>query len=214
LLDFAKNNQTDLLTKTLKDLKRPMLESYFETKVSNILKSVIDLFPEKLIELKLQCENSRVSKNTLKVLDAILPHLIRNAVDHGIESVEERVENNKSKIAELVVSMNAIDNFFELTVCDDGRGVDTKRLCERVIENKIMTSEEIQNLEELEKLMLIFTPGLSTASAITQISGRGVGMDAVYQAVKDVEGEIEVSSILGKETKFLIKLPLEMDEAI
>lgn len=210
LLEFAKNKQNDLLTNTLKDLKLPLLESYFETKVSNILKSVVKNFPEKLVELKLECEDSRVSKNTLKVLDAILPHLIRNAIDHGIESVDSRVANGKSKIAELVVSMKIVGKYFELIIQDNGRGVDVKGLCEKVVENKIMSPVEIKKLDEDDKLMLIFTPGLSTATKITQISGRGVGMDAVHQTVKNAGGIIKVSSVLGKETKFMIKLPLEV----
>jgi len=150
-----------------------------------------------------------------RLQDALL-HLLRNSMDHGIERSEERVQAGKPEMGLLQLSFFSEneDGGIEgkaklgLELSDDGRGIDTRLLVLKAIERKLLTLEESEKMDESSKLQLIFIPGLSTAAEVTQVSGRGVGMDVVRTVVDRLGGSIQVVSDKGKGTKIRVELPL------
>lgn len=168
----------------------------------------IALQKQKKIKLVTAGENTEVDKKVLDALSGAMLHLVRNACDHGIESPQERVASGKSE--EGTVSLKAWHkgSFVYLEVSDDGRGLDPEKILKKaqelglVAEGASPTKEEIFNL--------IFQPGFSTADSVSEISGRGVGMDAVKAAVEELHGSVEIRSIFGKGTSFTLKVPVRL----
>lgn len=136
-----------------------------------------------------------------------LSHLIRNSIDHGIEIPSQR--GSKSTKGKVTIDCGMGRGHWYLRVEDDGRGIDTDKVIQKSLELKLITGEQVSVMTEREKQRLIFADGLSTAEAVTYISGRGVGMSAVLDSVRAVNGTIEVSSQLGKGTVFMITVPLD-----
>lgn len=151
------------------------------------------------------CAN--ITPESLNVIFGALAHLVRNAVDHAIETPEERSAQNKLPRGAIKIEFTKTENDFHLTVADDGRGVDAKKVKTCAIGKKIISSDG--DLSEKETLDLIFLPEFSTRSTLTEISGRGVGLDAVKTAVEKIGGKITVESAPGKGTVFEIFLPRE-----
>jgi CheY-specific phosphatase CheX/signal transduction histidine kinase len=144
-----------------------------------------------------------------------LVHIFRNSVDHGIESDDERIENNKEEMANIKCNIVDLSNSFSIEISDNGRGIDLKALENKVINEGLFTEEEFNELEFKEKLQLIYRHGITTKEKATYVSGRGVGMAAVKQIVEDCNGNIEVESLENKGTKFIITLPkLEEKEVV
>ncbi|MBN1601367.1 MAG: HAMP domain-containing protein [Chitinispirillaceae bacterium] len=137
--------------------------------------------------------------------DAIL-HLMRNAVDHGIEEPEVREEMGKG-IGRIKLEYSKNDRQKVILISDDGRGIDTEKLVEKSIQKGIIKTEDLQSMTEQDKLMLMFHAGISTADAITDTSGRGVGMNVVKEKIEGLGGKIEINTRLGKGTTFTIILP-------
>ena len=126
-----------------------------------------------------------------------LTHIIRNAVDHGIETPPERLKGGKREIGILSVSARQSGNQILIDIQDDGRGIDGKKLVEKAIAAKVIAKSEAAELTSREQLALIFEAGLSTAKEVTAISGRGVGMDVVRSNIERIGGVVEVDSALG-----------------
>ncbi|HXG83814.1 MAG TPA: ATP-binding protein [Pyrinomonadaceae bacterium] len=143
----------------------------------------------------------------LKIIFDALLHLVRNAIDHGIETPTERTAQNKKARARIKIQFSTDANNFYLKVSDDGRGIDTEKIRAKAIEKNLIGASE--NLPEQSLEDLIFAPEFSTAERITQISGRGVGLDAVKDAVEKTGGKITVKSEKEKGTTFEIFLPKE-----
>ncbi|MCP5396368.1 MAG: chemotaxis protein CheA [Sphingomonadaceae bacterium] len=139
-----------------------------------------------------------------------LTHIIRNAVDHGFETPAERIAASKREIGLLHISARQSGNRILIAISDDGRGIDTGRLADKAVASKVASPAEIAAMSETEKLALIFEPGISTAAAVTSISGRGVGMDVVRANIERVGGSIDVTSTPGKGTRILLSLPLTL----
>jgi two-component system chemotaxis sensor kinase CheA len=137
-------------------------------------------------------------------------HLVRNAVDHGIDPVDERVAAGKP--ARGTVFLNAYHQGAQVVieVRDDGRGMDTNKLRAQAVEKAILKQDEATRLNEQEALNLIFKPGFSTAAAVTEVSGRGVGMDVVRSAMGKLKGTVHVSTQLGKGTTIQLRAPLTL----
>jgi signal transduction histidine kinase/HAMP domain-containing protein len=139
-------------------------------------------------------------------IDEILIHLIRNAVDHGIEEPEIRVELNKG-VGRIRFEYRKTKEKRVVLLSDDGRGIDTDKLVEKSIQKGIITSKMVPLLSDEEKINLIFHPGISTSDKITDISGRGIGMNVVFEKMKLLGGNTEIKSRLGKGTTFILTIP-------
>ena len=162
------------------------------------------------IALELSGQNTDLDKGILDALAEPLAHLVRNAADHGIETAAERRSAGKPARGTIHLDSYHEGDQVVIEVSDDGRGLDRRKIVERTIERGILTAEEAARLSEFEVLHLIFTPGLSTADHVTEISGRGVGLDVVQAALSNLKGAIELESDPGKGTKFRLMVPLTL----
>jgi two-component system chemotaxis sensor kinase CheA len=162
------------------------------------------------IGLELSGQNTDLDKSILDALAEPLAHLVRNAADHGIESAAERQAAGKPARGTIHLDSYHEGDQVVIEVSDDGRGLDRQKIVDRTIERGILTSEEASRLSESAAFHLIFTPGLSTSDEITEISGRGVGLDVVQSALSNLKGAIELESDPGKGTKFRLLVPLTL----
>jgi two-component system sensor histidine kinase and response regulator WspE len=164
----------------------------------------------KQVRLEVVGESAQVDRDILQKLDAPLGHLLRNAVDHGVEKPNER--RAVGKPAEAVVRLEARHSagMLQITVSDDGGGIDLDKLRQTVIARKLTTEETAEKLSEAELLEFLFLPGFTMRDVVTDVSGRGVGLDVVQDMLKQVRGTIRVSSQLGKGTRFQLQLPLTL----
>jgi len=162
------------------------------------------------VKLEIFGEATQVDRDILVKLDAPLGHLLRNAVDHGIEPLEERQAAGKP--AEGVVRLEARHSAgaLQIIVSDDGRGVDLDKTREIVVKRKLIDREAAGTLSEAELLEFLFLPGFTVKSTVTEISGRGVGLDVVQDMVKQVRGTVRISSQSGQGARFLLQLPVTL----
>jgi chemotaxis protein histidine kinase CheA len=160
---------------------------------------------DKQVEFEIKGGDVLVDERCISPVLRTLAHLLRNALDHGIEVADER--GDKPPLGKLELCIEEDPVTWRVKVVDDGRGIDTERLGAKVIERALLTSDELARMSEEEKLRLIFLDGVSTAQAATEISGRGVGMAAVLDAVQHVRGDIHVSSRVGAGTTITISVP-------
>ncbi len=148
-----------------------------------------------------------------RILDGLkgpLVHLIRNAVDHGLETPEERDAKGKHKEGALVIRAEQQGNLLFLEVSDDGRGVDPEKIREQAAKRQLFSREELKAMGEVQLRQILFHSGFSTKEEVTSISGRGVGLDAVKTAVQDMKGTVEITSKPGQGTRFILTLPVEL----
>ena len=165
---------------------------------------------DKEVGLAVSGQETDLDKSILDVLAEPMAHLVRNAVDHGIELPADRIAAGKPAQGTLRLNAYHQGNQVVIEVSDDGKGIDVKKVVARAIERRIISQDEANRLSETEALQLIFHPGLSTAEEVTAISGRGVGMDVVKTVIDRLKGNIEIRTKLGQGTTFLLKVPLTM----
>ncbi len=165
---------------------------------------------KKQIELAMAGEKTELDKSILDVIGEPLIHLVRNAADHGIELPDERERAGKPRTGKITLGAFHEANQIVITVSDDGAGIDPELLRKKAVEKGIKTREEAARLSDEEVNDLIFCSGFSTAEAVTDISGRGVGMDIVRTTVESLKGRIEVRSRIGEGTTFTLRLPLTL----
>jgi chemosensory pili system protein ChpA (sensor histidine kinase/response regulator) len=149
-----------------------------------------------------------MDRSVLDQIAAPLEHLLRNAVAHGIETRAERIARGKSEIGEILLSLTQEGNEIILTLSDDGAGLDYARIRQRAVGAGLIGADEAADEAHLAEL--VFTPGFSTAQALSQVAGRGVGMDAVKAEIASLGGRIEIESAEGQGTKFRLLLPLTL----
>jgi two-component system chemotaxis sensor kinase CheA len=164
----------------------------------------------KEVELLIYGEETEVDKSVIESIHDPLVHLIRNAIDHGIETPQERKAVGKPEKGKVILRAEHEGNFIVITVEDDGRGIDPERVRRKAVEKKIITEQEASSISDRDALNLIFLPGFSTAGKVTNVSGRGVGLDVVKANITKLNGMIDVQSTLGQGTKFILKLPLTL----
>lgn len=164
----------------------------------------------KKIELDVGGEDTLLDRSILDILSDPLMHLVRNAIDHGIEEEEERIRSNKGQTGNVSIKASYKSGEVHIAVTDDGKGINADYLKEVCIRKGFMTKEETDNLSLQESLQLIFLPGFSGAKKVTETSGRGVGMDVVKAAINGVGGEIEIQTEVGVGTTFTMRLPLSL----
>ncbi len=161
----------------------------------------------KKVELIIEGHDTELDRTILDEISDPLVHLVRNAVDHGIEYPEERKLAGKSEVGKIIISARRERNNVIIEIEDDGRGLDTEKIKQKAIEKGLISPSEVESLSEEDLKMLIFTPGFSTKDTVTEISGRGVGMDVVKTKVEKLGGNIKLFSEKGKGTKIRITLP-------
>ncbi len=162
------------------------------------------------VALSITGESTGLDKSILEPLSEPITHLIRNCVDHGIEPPEERIAAGKPARGTIRLSARHEGNHVVIEVGDDGRGIDRDRIVERAIELGFVTPEEAAQLTDMEALGLIFIQGFTMLREVTQISGRGVGMDVVKTGLEKLKGSVNVLTTVGKGTTFLLQLPLTL----
>ena len=162
------------------------------------------------VELALLGEETEVDKTMIEDLADPLIHLIRNAVDHGVEAPDERVLAGKPEKSVVRLEARQEGDHIVLIVADDGRGMSAERIRAKAIEKNIISEEEANTLDDRQSLNLIFLPGFSTMSQASAVSGRGVGMDVVKTNIQKLNGSIEIRSEPGKGSVFIISLPLTL----
>ncbi len=155
-------------------------------------------------------KSTEVDRDILEKLDAPLNHLLRNAVDHGIETPEERLVAGKPETAKLRLEAVHRSGMLMITVSDDGRGIDLNRLRQKILQKGLATADMVDKLTEPELMDFLFLPGFSTANNVTEISGRGVGLDVVRNMVHEVGGVVRAVSRPGEGLSFHLELPLTL----
>ncbi len=164
----------------------------------------------KKIELKMSGEETEVDKTVSEDIGDPLVHILRNSVDHGLEPPEERKKARKPEVG--VIELNAYHegNTIVIECKDDGRGIDPKKVQKKAVEKGLLTAAEAEKLTDSESYDLLFKPGFSTAEKVTNISGRGVGMDVVKTNIQKLSGIISINSEVGKGTTIKLQLPLTL----
>jgi two-component system chemotaxis sensor kinase CheA len=165
---------------------------------------------DKQVDLEIKGEDTELDKMVIEKISDPMIHIIRNAIDHGIESSSERKRIGKPVTAKLTIEAYHESNNVVIEVTDDGRGIDPDKIRAKAIDSKLMEQIEIDNLADREITSLIMKPGFSTATSVTHTSGRGVGMDVVKKNIEKLNGTIEIDSIPGTETRIRIKIPLTL----
>lgn len=162
----------------------------------------------KVVRLDIHGENTRVDRDILEKLEAPISHLITNAIDHGIETPEERIAAGKPPEARLRLFGRHENGRLVISVRDDGRGIDPEKLRQRVVARNLVSAETAAGLSETELLEFLFLPGFSTRDAVNAVSGRGVGLNVVQSMVQEAGGSVIVSSEPGFGTVFRMTLPV------
>ncbi|EEX91758.1 chemotaxis protein CheA [Vibrio orientalis CIP 102891 = ATCC 33934] len=162
------------------------------------------------ITLEMRGEDTDLDKNLVEALADPLIHLVRNSVDHGIEMPDARVASGKSRTGKVILSASQEGDHIELAIVDDGGGMDPDKLRGIAVKRGIMDEDAASRLTDKECFNLIFMPGFSSKEQISDISGRGVGMDVVKTAINTLNGSIDIDSEMGKGTKITIKVPLTL----
>ncbi len=164
----------------------------------------------KKVELKIEGLNTQVDRDILERLEAPLNHLLRNALDHGIETPEVRAGSGKPETATLCLSASHSAGMLTIHVTDDGAGIEMEQLRERIVARNLVSEAMSRDLSDAELLEFLFLPGFSTREEVTEISGRGVGLDVVHSTVHQMRGVVHAESVYGKGTGFHLQLPLTL----
>ncbi len=164
----------------------------------------------KLVIVKIDGETTELDRNIIEAIYDPLVHIVRNAVDHGIEDTNKRKELGKKTTGTINISAEHKGNGIDIIVQDDGGGINKDSILAKALEKDLISEDQSHHLTDNEIYNLMFEPGFSTAEKVTEVSGRGVGLDVVKKNIEEIKGRIEISSELGKGSSFIIKLPLTL----
>jgi two-component system chemotaxis sensor kinase CheA len=165
---------------------------------------------DKDIQLDIQGKEVALDRSLIEGLSDPLTHMVRNAVDHGIETPEVRLRARKKGQGTIRIEARHEAGQVVVEISDDGKGIDPNRVAETALRKGLITAEKLRGMSEQDKMALVLLPGLSTADKVTDLSGRGVGMDVVKTNLERLGGKIEITSVIGKGSTFRIKLPLTL----
>ena len=184
------------------------------------IESVVNKFPrmirdltkklDKKMELYMTGEDTELDRTVIDEIGDPLMHLLRNSADHGLESNEERIKAGKPEVGSIFLDAYQDGNNVVIEVRDDGRGIDLEKVKNKALEKGAITEEQAETMTENDILGLLFRPSFSTAEKITDVSGRGVGLDVVKSKIEGLGGEIECKTVLGEGSVFTIRLPLTL----
>jgi two-component system chemotaxis sensor kinase CheA len=195
--------QTDIMTTRMQPVGSVL--SKFERVVRDLSRQ-----QGKNIKLSITGKETELDKTLLEAIRDPLTHLIRNSVDHGVEVPERRVSNGKPEQGSISIRAYHEGGQVTIEIADDGNGIDPEKILAKAISKEIITAERGKSLSKKQILNLVFTPGFSTAEQVTNISGRGVGMDVVKSNIEKIGGSVDVSSKVGEGTVFKLKIPLTL----
>lgn len=206
------------------DTKLNLIVNQLENMVKNIrvlpLATIFHMFPRmirdisndtgKQIELLISGSETSADKKIIEEIKSPLIHIIRNSIDHGIETPDERVAQGKSPVGKIHLHAKNLENKIVIEITDDGRGIDLEKIKQRAIDKKLITPKECSYLTDEQVMNMIFWSGFSTGDTVTEISGRGVGLDIVQTKIAQLNGKVKVFSLVGRGTKISIELPVSM----
>jgi two-component system, chemotaxis family, sensor kinase CheA len=197
----------DLQTSVMKTRMQPIKKVFgrFPRVVRDLARNL-----KKEINLELQGEETDLDKNLVEALADPLVHLVRNSVDHGIELPGDREANGKSRVGKVILAAEQEGDHILLSITDDGGGMDPNALKDRAVEKGVLDEDAAARLSDSEAFALIFAPGFSTKEEISDVSGRGVGMDVVKTKIAQLNGSIDIESQVGEGTRIIIKVPLTL----
>jgi two-component system, chemotaxis family, sensor kinase CheA len=197
----------DLQTSVMKTRMQPIKKVFgrFPRVVRDLARSL-----RKEINLELVGEETDLDKNLVEALADPLVHLVRNSVDHGIEFPDDREAKGKPRIGQVILAAEQEGDHILLSISDDGNGMDPVKLRRIAVEKGMFDEDTANRLSDTEAYNLIFAPGFSTKKEISDVSGRGVGMDVVKTKIAQLNGSVDIYSELGKGTRFVIKVPLTL----
>ena len=197
----------DLQTSVMKTRMQPIKKVFgrFPRVVRDLARNL-----KKEVTLELRGEDTDLDKNLVEALADPLVHLVRNSVDHGVEQPEERAAAGKPRNGTVTLSAEQEGDHILLSIKDDGKGMDPKKLQQIAVDKGVMDQDAAERLSDTESFNLIFAPGFSTKSEISDISGRGVGMDVVKTKINQLNGSIHIDSEIGRGTLIQIKVPLTL----
>ena len=164
----------------------------------------------KQVSLRIEGADTELDRTLIEAIKDPMTHLVRNAIDHGIESPDERQRAGKSAEGTLLLHAYHEGGQVNIEISDDGKGIDVKQVARRACERGLITAEQEDSMTEREKLGLIFAPGFSTVEEVTNISGRGVGMDVVKSHIERINGIVDIKSEPGAGTRIKVKIPLTL----
>lgn len=162
------------------------------------------------VQLELSGGDTELDRSLLEAVKDPLTHLVRNAVDHGIESADDRTAAGKATKGVLALRAYHASGQVVVEVADDGRGIDPEKIGAKAIQKGLRTADQVTTMGQAELLQLLFLPGFSTAEAVTNVSGRGVGMDVVRTKIESIGGAVEVDSVVGRGTTWRLRIPLTL----
>lgn len=216
--DKAQNNVNEQI-EYLESVTTSLHESVMKVRMVPI-ESVVSKFPrmirdltkklDKKMELYMSGEETELDRTVVDEIGDPLMHLLRNSADHGIESAEVRAERGKPEVGSIWLDAYQDGNNVVIEVRDDGNGIDTEVVKNKAISRGTITPEQAAGMSEKEIIDLLFLPSFSTSEKVTDVSGRGVGLDVVKSKIEALSGEVEVKSVLGVGSTWIIRLPLTL----
>ena len=204
------------------DSKLRHISDEIESTVKSIrilpLATILHMFPRmvrdisrkqnKQVEIVISGSETGADKTIIEELKAPLVHIINNAIDHGIETPQERIKKGKNPTGKIILNSYHLDNRIYIEISDDGRGLDIKDIKKKALEDKIISQEELQQLSENQLSNLIFWPGFTTETKVTNTSGRGVGLDVVHTTISQLDGKVTISTKDNEGFKITLSIPI------
>ena len=202
------NRISDELQNAIMAIRMVEVKTLFQ-KMPRLIRDIAQSTGKKM-ELHMEGENTEIDKTIIEQISDPLVHLIRNAADHGVESLEERLLKGKPEFGRIVLRAYNKNKYVFIEIEDDGKGIDAEKLKKKAIEKGIISEYEAEKMSHKQSMNLIFFPGFSMAKQITEVSGRGVGMDIVKSNISKINGHISIESEVDRGTKMIIQLPLTL----
>lgn len=219
LRTVLQNEEVSAVVANLDHVTMDLQASVMKTRMQPV-KKVFSRFPRvvrdlarklgKEIDLELEGEETDLDKNLVEALADPLVHLVRNAVDHGVEDPQTRESQGKARVGKLILSAQQEGDHILLTITDDGKGMNADVLRQKAVEKGLIDDMTAAQLDDKSAFELILLPGFSTKTEISDVSGRGVGMDVVKSTINKLNGSIDIHSVLGEGTIFNIRVPLTL----
>ncbi len=179
------------------------------TKLPRMIRDLAKELDKKII-LKMVGEETELDRQLIESIKDPLIHMIRNSADHGLELPQERIEQGKNESGTIVLKAFHQGGHIIIEISDDGRGINIERVKEKIITSKLANAEQVAQMSEVQIIQYIFRAGFSTATTVTAVSGRGVGMDVVKNNINKINGSVDLKSVTGKGSVFTIKIPLTL----
>ena len=213
--DSGFNEQIEYLESVTTNLHESVMKVRMvpiESVVSRFPRMIRDLNKKlnKKMELHMTGEETELDRTVIDEIGDPLQHLLRNAADHGLESNEERLALGKEEVGQIYLDAYQDGNNVNIVVRDDGAGIDVEKVKQKAIEKGNITPEQAEIMTDKDVIDLLFKPSFSTAEKITDVSGRGVGLDVVKTKIEGLGGNIECKTVLGEGSSFIIRLPLTL----